>query len=94
MTESRLFGLSILPNGIHRRDTVGEINTTSVLKNGTHLDDARSLLLLPVGTRENPGGASKGVKPPEAPWFLGISTSLEACKFSVFHPLIVRFSAK
>jgi hypothetical protein len=33
MTESRLFGLSILPNGIHRSDTVGEINTTSVLKN-------------------------------------------------------------
>jgi hypothetical protein len=26
----------------------------------------------PVGTRENPGGASKGVKPPEAPWFLGV----------------------
>ena len=48
----------------------------------------------PVGTRENPGGASKGVKLPEAPWFLGISTSLEACKCSVFHPLIVRFSAK
>ena len=51
MTESRLFGLSILPNGIHRSDTVGEINTTSVLKNGTHLDDARSLLLLTMSSK-------------------------------------------
>jgi hypothetical protein len=35
----------------------------------------------PVGTRENPGGASNGVKPPEAPWFLGISTSFRFSSF-------------
>jgi hypothetical protein len=44
MTESILCGLSMLH--IHRSDTVGEINTTSVLKNGTQLGTAKKKSLL------------------------------------------------